>query len=284
MSPARPGHAGAAPPAALGRVVRVGPRSALVLAVASAGAAAMFAWPLLLTPAPGYSHATDAPFVFALILPVLVAVVLADLSGGGLDAKALALLGVLSAIGAALRPLGAGVAGIETVFFLLVLAGRVFGPGFGFVLGCTTLFASALLTGGVGPWLPYQMLASAWVGMLAGLLPARRLRGRGELALLIGYGILAAYLFGFLINLSAWPFTLGADTGLSYVPGGGVLANLHRFLLFTLATSALGWDTGRAITNAVAIALAGPLVLAALRRASRRAAFDAPAVFEPAAP
>ena len=54
------------------------------------------------------------------------------------------------AVGAALRPLGAGSAGLETVFFLLILAGRVFGPGFGFVLGATTLAASALITAGVG--------------------------------------------------------------------------------------------------------------------------------------
>ena len=62
---------------------------------------------------------------------------------------------------------------MELVFFLLILAGRVFGPGFGFVLGCTSLFASALMTAGVGPWLPFQMLVSAWVGMGAGLLPVR---------------------------------------------------------------------------------------------------------------
>ena len=96
---------------------------------------------------------------------------LAEVAAGRLDAKALAMLGVLSALGAAARPLGAGTAGIETVFFLLVLGGRVFGPGFGFVLGSTTLFASALLTGGVGPWLPFQMLAASWVGLGAGLLP-----------------------------------------------------------------------------------------------------------------
>ena len=40
-------------------------------------------------------------------------------SEGGLDSKALALLGVLSALGAAVRPLGAGTAGVETIFFLL---------------------------------------------------------------------------------------------------------------------------------------------------------------------
>ena len=34
------------------------------------------------------------------------------------------------------------------------------GPGFGFALGATTLMSSALITGGVGPWLPFQMIAA----------------------------------------------------------------------------------------------------------------------------
>ena len=54
---------------------------------------------------------------------------------------------------------------------MLVLGGRVFGRGFGFVLGAVTLFVGALLTGGVGPWLPFQMLGAAWVGFFAGCLP-----------------------------------------------------------------------------------------------------------------
>ena len=143
-----------------------------------------------------------------MLLPVVIVVVLAEVSEGGMDARVLAILGVLSAVNALMRALGAGTAGIELVFFLLILAGRVFGPGFGFVLGCTSLFASALLTAGVGPWLPYQMLCSAWVGMGAGLLP-RRLTGRRELLALIGYGVFAAYAFGILMNLSGWPLLTG---------------------------------------------------------------------------
>jgi energy-coupling factor transport system substrate-specific component len=246
-------------------------RTVLVLALATLAGLAMFAWPLVIDPPADYSHAADAPYVFALVLPVLVAVVLSEISGRGMDAKALAMLGVLSAVGAALRPLGAGTGGIELVFFLLVLGGRVYGPAFGFVLGSTTLFASALITAGVGPWLPYQMLASSWIGLGAGLLP--RARGRAELALLAAYAALSAYLYGFLVNLSGWPFALGADTELSYLPGAALFENLHRFVLYTLATSTWGWDTGRAITNTAAVLLLGPAVLAALRRASRRAAF-----------
>lgn len=264
------------------RVIAVGvsARSAVVIAVASVIGLAMFAWPLLVVPAEEAAHTSDAPMVFVLILPIILAVVLAEMSSGGMDAKALALLGVLAAVGAALRPVGAGTAGVELVFFLLILGGRVYGPGFGFVLGCTTLFASALLTGAVGPWLPFQMLASAWVGMGAGLLP--RADGRREIVMLAVYGVLASYAYGFGMNLWFWPYAIGEGSSLSYVPGAPVLENLHRFALYTLATSTWGWDTGRAITNAVAVSVLGPSVLVALRRAARRAAWDAPVEFAPA--
>ncbi|WUL56310.1 ECF transporter S component [Amycolatopsis sp. NBC_00348] len=266
------------------QAVRVGPRSAVVLGLASLAGLMMFVWPLLVRVEPqSMQHGPDAPFIFFGILPILIAIVLAELSEGGMDAKALAMLGVLSAVNAALRPLGAGTAGIETVFFVLVLAGRVFGAGFGFVLGCTSLFASALLTAGVGPWLPFQMLCSAWIGMGAGLLP-RRVTGKAEIAMLVGYGIVVAYLFGFLMNLWFWPFITGAevpyhDGHISYVAGDPVWENLHRFAVFTLLTSTAGWDTGRAITNAVAIVVLGPAVLATLRRASRKASYGVAPTF-----
>lgn len=132
-------------------VLRVAPRTAVVLVLASAAALATFTWPFFVPAHPESTARTgEAPLVFLVVLPVLVALVLAELSSGGIDSKALAMLGVLAAVNAALRPLGAGTAGIETVFFLLVLAGRVFGPGFGFLLGSTSLFASALLTAGSG--------------------------------------------------------------------------------------------------------------------------------------
>lgn len=264
--------------------VRLGPRSAIVLIAASVAGLAMFLWPLLSQAGPSDSgHSGDAPFVFIAILPIVIAVVLAELSEGGLDAKALAMLGVLSAINAALRPLGAGTAGIELVFFVLVLAGRVFGPGFGFVLGCTSVFASGLLTAGVGPWLPFQMMCSAWIGLGAGLLPQRP-GGKAEIAMLAAYGVVAAYVFGALLNLWFWPFATGVDMagheGLAYAPGAGLIENLHRFVVYTFLTSSAGWDTGRAITNAVAIIALGPAVLSTLRRVVRKASFAAVPVFD----
>jgi energy-coupling factor transport system substrate-specific component len=261
------------------RAVRIGPRTTVALVVASAFGVVSFFWPFFVGHGSELGASDVAPLVFGALLLLVLAVVLAQVSEGGLDSKALALLGVLSAIGAALRPLGAGVGGVELIFFLLVLGGRALGPGFGFSLGCTTLFASALITAGVGPWMPYQMFACAWIGLGAGLLP--RASGRREIWMLVLYGAASAFVYGLLLNLSFWPFTLGADTQLSFLPGGTLTENLHRYLVFD-ATTSLGWDTGRAITNGVLILLAGRPVLDALRRASRRAAFDAPIVFEPA--
>ena len=163
--------------------IRVRPRSAVAIAMASFLGLVAFAWPFVVAPG-AFSSAQTAPLLFGGLLALVLAVVFAEVADGGIDAKALAMLGVLSAVNAGLRPLGAGTAGIETVFFILVLAGRVYGAGFGFALGCTSLFASALLVGGVGPWLPYQMFGCAWVGMLAGLLPPAR--GKAEIAMLAG--------------------------------------------------------------------------------------------------
>lgn len=258
---------------ALPPAIRLSRRSALVMAIASLGGLMMLCWPLLLQVPE--STRVDPPFLFLALLPVVIAVVLAEISEGGLDPRALAVLGVLSAAIAVLRGMSAGTAGVELVFFLLILAGRVYGPGFGFVLGCTSLFASALMTAGVGPWLPFQMLISAWVGMGAGLLP-RRVTGRWEVAMLAAYGVVSAYLFGLLMNLSGWPFLLGVQVpghegSLAYVPGAPILDNLQTFLVYTLITSTGSFDTGRAITTAVAIVLLGPAVLTTLRRAARRA-------------
>lgn len=260
------------------RAVRLRPRSAAAIVAVSLVGVVAFGWPLIVDPGTTFGHSTDAPLLFSLLMPLLLAVVLAEVSEGGLDVKAIAMLGVLSAVGAALRPVGAGTAGLETVFFLLILGGRVFGAGFGFVLGATTLFASALITGGVGPWLPFQMLGAAWVGLGAGLLPP--LRGRAEIGLLAAYGAVSGLLYGVALNLMFWPFTTGLDSKLSFVAGAPVAENLHRFGIFSVATS-LGWDIGRALTNILLIVVTGAVVLRTLRRAARRAAFEAPVEFAP---
>lgn len=252
-------------------------RSRVLLAAVSAFGVVAFTWPLFADQsAPeNLAHAGDAPWLFAAVMPLLLALLLAELSEGSLDSKAVAVLGVLVAAGAVLRLPSGGVTGFSMIFFLLVPAGRVFGAGFGFVVGALTLFASALLTGGVGPWLPFQMFAAGWVGLFAGLLPPAG--GRREVVLLAAYGALAGLAYGLLLNLWFWPFATGSSS-LGFVPGDGLADNLGRFWAFHLATS-LGFDIPRAVGNAVLMLAAGPPVLAALRRTTRRAAFRASPVF-----
>jgi energy-coupling factor transport system substrate-specific component len=253
-------------------------RSAVALGAVFAVGVVAFGWPFFTTPGAALdtSHSGDAPMVFVLMLPLLAAVVLAELTSGGMDAKAVAMLGMLAAVGGALRALGPGTAGLEPSFAVIILGGRVFGRGFGFVLGAVTLFTGALLTGGVGPWLPFQMIAAGWVGFFAGCLPPSR--GRAEVALLAAYSFAAGLVFGAVMNLWFWPFaSYGPET--SYVAGDAFAANLHRYLVFYVTTS-LPWDLGRAVLSALVLLLAGSALLRALRRASRRAAFDAVAAFE----
>lgn len=123
------------PPANFTSAMPIGGWSKVMLAVAAVMGMLAFAWPLFLRPGATLTASTLSPIVLAALLPMVLGVVVVQMAQHELDVKGLALLGVLTAMGAVLRPLGAGTAGFETVFFLVIIAGRVFGPGFGFVLG-----------------------------------------------------------------------------------------------------------------------------------------------------
>ena len=264
----------------MNRALPMGPWSWAAVALATVVGLLAFGWPFLAEPgSAAVAHASDAPWIFAAVIPLVLLVVLAQIAEGGMDAKSIAILGVLAAVVTALRPLGAGTAGLEPIWFVIVLGGRALGPGFGFALGSLSLASSALITGGVGPWLPFQMIAAAWVGCVAGLLPP--MRGKAEIAMLAAYGLVASMAYGLVMNLWFWPFLSGMEAtayadGIMFDPGAPVSDNLARWLAFTLVTS-LGWDIPRGILTAVLIVLVGRPVLNALRRTARRANF-APAV------
>lgn len=246
------------------------PKTFLTLSFLAVLSIVIFFWPLIVNPESFLSDKAQAPLYIAIVIPLVLAAVIAEISENGFDVKAVAMLGVLTAMVAVVRPFGAGAAGFEAVFFVLILGGRAFGPGFGFILGNTGLFASALLTAGIGPWLPYQMLAAAWVSFGAGLLP--QVRGKKEMLIIVLYAIVSSLGYGTMMNMSFWPYAIGVTSGLSFTPGAPVLENLHTFMLFCLTTS-MGWDLGRAFFTSVLLLLTAKPVLGALRRASRRAAF-----------
>lgn len=239
-----------------------------------------FGWPFLADPGSELSqlgHGSDASFVFVALMGLLAAVMLSQMTSGAMGPKEVAVLGVLAAAGGALRVLSAGTAGLEPMFFLLVIAGRVLGPAKGFVLGNLALLTSAFLTAGVGPWTPFQMVACGWVAMGAGLLP--RAGGWAERGMLAAYGVLCGLAYGAVMNLWFWPFMgASAPTGAGYVPGAGASTNLGHYAVF-YATTSLAWDLPRGLLTGVLTLVASRPLLRALRRSVRRARFDAPVAF-----
>jgi len=256
-------------------VYRLTKQSRLVLTSTSLIALAGFVWP--------FFYVGNLHWIFVLAIAASAFLLVSEVGIGSIDAKSIALLGVMSAFITLLRPLGAGAAGLEPIWFALIIAARVFGPSWGFLLGVTSMTTSALLTGGVGPWLAYQVFAAGWIGLLAGSLPqkfrGKLIRGATEKVLLILIGILASFAFGLLMDLQFWPWVLGSTTQLSYIPGGAVSENLSRFITFHFASS-MAWDIPRAILTSVLIALTATPFLSALRRTYFKAAFLTPIEFK----
>lgn len=246
-------------------------RPAVVYALVVLVGAAAFLYPFWLPHGalPSEAHAADAPLIAALVGALAVAAVALEVRRGTMNGATIALLGVLSATAGLLRlfDLPGGGSGI---FFIVVLAGAAFGPRFGLLLGLSSMATSAVVTGGIGPWLPFQMLALAWMAGGAGLLgrATAALRPRAEVAILAAYAWVWGFLYGAILNLWFWPFVLDGGP-LSWSPGLGAMATIHRYWSFYVATS-FAWDAAGAVTNAVLVVLTGTVLLRAMRRFASR--------------
>lgn len=248
----------------------LGWRSWTTIAITSVAGVLAFCWPFI---AGAESGINESPWVFMILIPLLIVLIFAQLSDGDMDAKSIAILGVLAAVIAVLRPLGGGAAGIEPIWFVIVIAGRALGPGFGFTLGTVSLLASALLTGGVGPWLPFQMIAAGWVGLGAGFLP--RASGVRNVLITAAYGGIAALAYGLAMNLWFWPMLSYLPDAIAFDPTADASTNLVTWLTFSVTTS-LGFDIPRAVLTVALILIAGQPLMKALERLSRKAAFATP--------
>lgn len=227
------------------------------------------------------AHGGDAPLVAAAIGLVALGAVVLEVRRGTMNGSTVAILGVLSAAAGMLKLLDLPGGG-SGIFFLVILAGAAFGARFGFLLGLSSFVVGALITGGIGPWLPFQMLALGWMGAVAGLVGSltRRLPPWVEVAALVAYGWLAAFGFGAVMNLWFWPWFPG-DGDLSWRPGLSVSETFRHYWAFYVATS-LAWDAAGATANAVATAVLGRPVMRSLRRFSHR--LDPVVELEPLAP
>jgi len=189
-----------------------------------------------------------------------------------LDSRSISLLAALSAADAALRAaLVTGIGGFSPIFLLVLCGGYALGPTFGFLVGAGSLLTSALVTGGLGPWVPYQLFAVGWVGLVAGWAGSLRRGGRPtavDIALLAGVGAVTGIAFGVVMDVWNWTFYAGSPQlgwHSDLAPGPA----LARFVRYYLVTS-LGYDSFRAVGNALVVILVGLPILAGLRRIGRR--------------
>ena len=236
-----------------------------VVAVSAVGAW-LFVAPFLGAAAPAGALAVVA------VLAAIALLSFVEAATRRLDARRFALIAAIAAVDAALRlVLVIGVGGFSPIFFLILCAGYVYGPSFGFLAGSLSLLASAVATGGIGPWLPYQIVACGWVGVAAGVAGLRR-QGTPtvrDLIALAVVGVLMGYVFGALLDVWDWTTYYRGTPGLGWQPGLTLGASLSRFGRFYLTTS-LAYDTFRAVGNAIAVATLGLPVLAALWRLRAR--------------
>lgn len=261
-----------------------------VLATVSLVGVAGFLYPFLLPVSRAAAgdqaaHLRDAPFLFAIVTGLCLVAMLLTISegqGGVAQSKTVALLGVLVALDATLR-LAPSILGASPIFFLIILVGYVFGPALGFQMGALTLLLSGFITGGVGPWLPYQMLGCGWMGLTAGWLP-KPASMRARLLLLALFSAAWGLLFGAILNLWFWPFSApgaGTDASLYWAPGLSAGETLARYVRFYVVTS-LVFDLFRAVGGALVVLALGAPVLRLLERYRARFAWQ-PFTWLPAA-
>lgn len=232
-----------------------------------------FAWPFWSPTgqlnAANDAHAGDA-WIWATALGGLtVAALLIETSQRRMNGATIATLGVLASMNGLLRLIDLPGGG-SAMFFFTVLAGAALGVRFGMLLGLTAMAASAVITAGIGPWLPYQMLGLAALGAGAGAIG--RLVAHRSLPVQVGtiaaFGWVSQFIYGGLLNLWFWPLVRDGGT-LSYASGLGWSATLSRYWSYYAATS-FAWDAAGATVNVVLIVLLGAPMLRSLRRIAHR--------------
>jgi energy-coupling factor transport system substrate-specific component len=247
-------------------------RRALPIGVVSLVGVLLFVWPFLGSGLPANTPA------WTLAVACVGGLFLVEAGTRQLDSRAVALLAAIAAIDTALRlAVIEGIGGFSPIFFLVLCAGYVFGPSFGFLAGALSMLVSALAGGGVGPWVPYQIFAVGWVGVAAGLAGHWRAQtgtpGWRDVLVLAGVGAATGYMVGALLDITDWVPVYRGNPSLGWLPGMSAATSLLHFARFYLLTS-LAYDTFRAAGNALMVLALGSPVLAALGRLHARLTFE----------
>ena len=239
----------------------------------------VFLYPIILPASSAFFDPLSGDFqqsqaLTMVLLTLTLGVLLLEAQGQSTNAKMIAAMGLLIAATSVLRFLEVaipGPGGFSPIFVPIIIAGYVFGARFGFLMGALTIFVSAILTGGVGPWLPYQMFATGWVGLTAGLLPEVE-NPTWQLAMLAAFSFFWGILYGVIMNLYYWPF-MGSGMAEDVQTAQGIWITLTNYGAFYVATS-LVWDLTRATGNLVLMIALGLPMIRALQRFRDRFQFQ----------
>lgn len=225
-------------------------------------------------------QSSSFPVMVGLIVFLCVLIILFEAQSAILENKMIALLGVLIAINASIRFLEnaiPGPAGFSPTFFLIILIGYYFGGRVGFLFGAMTMLVSGFLTGGIGPWLPGQLITAGWVGQSSAFIGfiTRKLNWKNKWIETVLLGIFSAFwglLYGLIMNLWFWPF-LAASPGLIFSQSLSLIENIQRYFAYYVSTS-LVWDLTRSVGNVLMVIFLAKPVLNVIKRFHQRFSFS----------
>lgn len=170
----------------------------------------------------------------------------------GLDAKGMASVATLSAMGGALRVPFAGIPGIQPTTLIAAVSGYALGPVNGFTVGAMSAFISNFFLG-QGPWTLWQMLGWGACGFFFGLIK----KGNTKIHNII-----------FVVLCGLWGYIYGCILNMWYV-----VAYVNPITIKTVITSlvlSLSQDTMHAVGNVFFAALFGKKFVTVLTRYNRR--------------
>ena len=188
--------------------------------------------------------------IITLMVVLLILAFFFAFEASAMSAKEIALIAMLGAISAVSRVPFAAIPSVQPCTFFIICSGYVFGPLAGFMVGALTALVSNFFLG-QGPWTPYQMLAWGLAGLSAAFL--RRFKP-GILVLLI-FGLLWGYFYGWIMNTWYW-------VSFAYP------LTLRTWFIYQF--SSIWFDTLHAVSNVLFLSLFGAKTLTLLERFKKR--------------